>query len=153
MTIQINPAVVVPTSLEIVGAPEGSIKPEETVELSVVYTPTDADVEKIIWTSSDPEVATVVSTSFNTAKVTALTNGSVIITASIAGYPEISAQCSITVYDQLTDILGIEADNNGKYVVYSQTGVMVLSTKDARKLNNLTNGIYIINGKKVFVRK
>lgn len=43
--------------------------------------------------------------------------------------------------------------NDGIYRVYNLQGVNVLNTKDASEVNNLNNGIYIINGKKVMVRK
>lgn len=43
---------------------------------------------------------------------------------------------------------------DGKYVVYSLDGVMILSTDNAANLKNLESGrMYIINGKKVLVRK
>ena len=39
------------------------------------------------------------------------------------------------------------------YRVYNLNGVMMLQTRDASELKNLNNGLYIINGKKVNLRK
>ena len=50
-------------------------------------------------------------------------------------------------------ISGVEADANGLYNVYSMSGVNIISTKDIQKVKDLDNGIYIINGKKVMIRK
>ncbi|MCH5241143.1 MAG: leucine-rich repeat protein [Muribaculaceae bacterium] len=59
---------------------------------------------------------------------------------------------SITI-EEASGIAGIYADADGYYNVYKVSGEKVLSTKDASKLKNLENGIYIINGKKVMLRK
>lgn len=42
---------------------------------------------------------------------------------------------------------------DGTYTVYSLQGVRLMNTKDASMLNNLTPGIYVINGRKVIIRK
>lgn len=51
---------------------------------------------------------------------------------------------------------GIEAivapEANGIFKAYNISGVKVLETKDANEINNLPKGIYIVNGKKVFVK-
>lgn len=51
-----------------------------------------------------------------------------------------------------TGIYGIQAVD-GRYEVYTIAGVRVLSTDNAAALNALENGLYIINGKKVLIRK
>ena len=49
----------------------------------------------------------------------------------------------------VAEILGVE----GACKVYNLNGVLVLDTENAADLNQLENGIYIINGKKVMIRK
>ena len=55
--------------------------------------------------------------------------------------------------DTTTGIAGIEADANGNYNVYGINGVNVMNTNNAGELKNLNKGLYIINGKKVSIRK
>ena len=42
---------------------------------------------------------------------------------------------------------------DGRFVVYNLNGVMILDTDNGADLNSLENGIYVINGKKVMIRK
>lgn len=56
------------------------------------------------------------------------------------------------VIEKTSGISGIEADENGGYVVYNMTGVRVLETSDKDNLNQLAKGLYIINGVKVVVK-
>lgn len=53
------------------------------------------------------------------------------------------------------DVKGIESDLKVEnvYAVYNLQGVKVMTTKDVNNLNTLSNGVYIINGKKVMLRK
>lgn len=51
----------------------------------------------------------------------------------------------------VNDIFADEAVNG--YEVYDLSGVKVLSTRNADEVNALPNGLYIINGKKVMIRK
>lgn len=46
----------------------------------------------------------------------------------------------------------VPADADGYYRVYNTNGVMLLETRDASRLAELTPGLYIINGKKVIIR-
>lgn len=48
---------------------------------------------------------------------------------------------------------GIENDTEGRYVVYTATGIRVLDTKDPADLQTLTPGLYIVNGRKILVTK
>ena len=47
----------------------------------------------------------------------------------------------------------ISDSDNGLYKVYNLQGVNVMNTENKADLNNLDKGLYIINGKKVVVRK
>lgn len=69
------------------------------------------------------------------------------ITAVYAGGME-SEPVSIEV---VTDIRNIESDGTSVYNVYTLDGVQVL--KNAKDLNSLHRGVYIINGKKVMINK
>lgn len=55
-----------------------------------------------------------------------------------------------------TDIGGVESiveePVNGIYDVYNLNGVKLLETKDVNDINNLSKGIYIVNGKKVLIK-
>ena len=55
--------------------------------------------------------------------------------------------------DTTTGINGIGADANGNYSVFGINGVNVMNTNNASDLNGLNSGLYIINGKKVIIRK
>ncbi len=48
-------------------------------------------------------------------------------------------------------IMGITADPVNGFMVYNMNGVLIMQTKEANDLKSLANGIYIINGKKVFL--
>lgn len=58
-----------------------------------------------------------------------------------------------TVDPNASGINGIKADANGKYTVYNLAGIVVMRDADAADLRNLPNGLYIVNGKKVALRK
>ena len=48
-------------------------------------------------------------------------------------------------------INGVKADPTYGYRVYNFSGILVKQTQDASELKSLENGLYIINGKKVFL--
>lgn len=52
--------------------------------------------------------------------------------------------------EDTTGVNGIVAAENGKYVVYNMSGYKVLETENAEDLKQLANGLYIINGVKVY---
>lgn len=56
-------------------------------------------------------------------------------------------------FDKNAAIDSIIADENGKFTVVTVDGRIVLTEADASMLNSLSTGFYIINGKKVFIRK
>lgn len=64
------------------------------------------------------------------------------------------AEFTVTIaYADESGVSAIVDAQDGKYVVYNVNGVMVLSTDNVSDLNKLDNGLYIVNGKKVLVRK
>ena len=68
--------------------------------LSATINPTDATITDILWTSSNPQVATV----DQSGMVTALSEGTAIITATIIDGSEVSASCNVTVNNVETKI-------------------------------------------------
>lgn len=59
---------------------------------------------------------------------------------------------SITFGDETTGISNIFGNNDGVIKVYNLKGVNVINTTNASDLNNLSKGLYIINGKKVVIK-
>lgn len=71
-----------------------------TVQLSVIAQPQNADNKRVYWKSSNPDIATVNWGGIVTAK----SSGKAIITAVSIENPEISADCEITVRQPLESI-------------------------------------------------
>lgn len=68
--------------------------------------------------------------------------------------PEVSVSINVAADGSITT--GIDSINNmndGIYRVYNLMGMKVLESKDASSIRNLNSGLYIVNGKKVFIRK
>ena len=89
-----------------------TISVKDALQLTATVLPFDASVQEVEWASSDPSVATVNAE----GSVLGMKNGNALITASVKGYPQISASCTVTVaagaqYDvyDLTDDLANEA--------------------------------------------
>lgn len=116
------------------------------------------------WTSEDQNVASVDQFGI----VEAHSEGTTTITVTCGS---VKAICEVTVQQQQkedpdepgtdepgTDNPGtdsiheIKADSTGKYHVYSLNGMHVLTTTDLNSLGRLSQGIYIVNGKKVYIR-
>lgn len=55
------------------------------------------------------------------------------------------------VYDP-TDIADVVAEGENGWVVYDMSGVKVMETKDAQRLESLPKGLYIINGVKTILK-
>lgn len=51
-----------------------------------------------------------------------------------------------------TGIENIQADSNGNFVIYNLNGHHITTTKDLNSVQNLPQGVYVINGKKVLIR-
>ena len=104
-----------------------------SVQLVATVAPYDADEQTVVWTSSDEAVATVDANGV----VTAVGAGEATITATCG---EVSATCVVTVtIEQGIANLEVEADA----VIYDLTG---------RRVEKMEKGIYIVNGKKVYVK-
>ena len=71
------------------------LRPQEAASLQVSYEPWDATDRAVTWSSSDPAVATVDETGL----VTALANGTAVITAQVGGK---TASCTVDVADRNT---------------------------------------------------
>ncbi len=57
------------------------------------------------------------------------------------------------VYDCTSaGVKNLISDDNGLYTVYSLLGNMVLKTTHKSEIYNLPKGIYIVNGKKIYIR-
>ena len=69
------------------------------------------------------------------------------------GKQYVNGELYTTYVNTTTGIANVVAAEDGKYVVYNVNGVLVLSTENAADLNLLEGGLYIVNGKKVLVRK
>ena len=109
-----------------------------SVQLVATVAPYDADDMTITWTSSDETVATVDANGV----VTSVAPGTATITATTAN--GVSATCVVTVV-YAEGIETIETEENA--VIYTITGKSVQGS-----LKSLERGIYIVNGKKVYVK-
>ena len=110
----------------------------DSVQLVATVAPENAEDQTITWSSSDEAVATVDANGV----VTSVAPGTATITATAAN--GVSATCVVTVV-YAEGIESIEADEN--VVIYTITGKSVQGN-----LNSLERGIYIVNGKKVYVK-
>ena len=108
---------------------------DATLALNVTVLPEYALDKTVTWSTSNAEVATV----DENGVVTALANGVVTITAT--AFDGAKAECVVTVKD-IPD--GIEnVDNDADTVIYDLSG---------RRVTEMTEGIYIVNGKKVVIK-
>lgn len=51
-----------------------------------------------------------------------------------------------------TGIEDVTSDSANRYIVYNLYGILVMNTMEKSDLNKLSRGIYIVNGKKVFIK-
>ncbi len=63
--------------------------------------------------------------------------------------PEVTATFTI----QTSGIDGVISDNASVYEVYNLQGISIMSTTDKSAIDDLNEGLYIINGKKVYINK
>ena len=129
----------IPVSEIILNYTELTLKVGESVELTATVLPENATDPAISWKSSNTKVATI-----RRKVVEAKAEGTAIITAKAA---DMEVTCVVTV--TLTD--GI--DNVGEeqqLTIYDITGRLV--RQNAKSLEGLKQGIYIINGKKVVLK-
>ena len=109
-----------------------------TVQLEATVAPEDAEDKTITWTTSDEKVATVDAD----GKVTAVANGTAVITATAANGK--TATCTIVVAIPEDEDNGIESiEVEGNAVIYDIHG---------RRVEKMEKGFYIVNGKNVLVK-
>lgn len=117
----------------------------DTFQLTATVTPSDATNQKLEWSSSDEEVATVDENGL----VTVVSAGTCTITVKTTDGSNLSATCTLTA---TSGIASVVLDNNNN-VVYSISGRVVLKNAPASAVRNLEEGIYVVNGKKVYIRR
>ena len=118
---------------------------------SKVY-PTTLD-QSVTWESSDPTIVKVASN----GKIKGVKAGTAIITCT-SNATGLSATCKVTVVKaaaapSLEDVTDIEEKSAlaEEFDVYDLNGRKVLDK--ATSLDGLSNGVYIVNGKKIVVKK
>lgn len=137
-TILASSISVYPTSFE--------LEPGESVTLGAQILPAIASQQKLIWSSSDSSVASVDDSGY----VKANKVGSADITVSTTDGSGLKTSSKITV----TKPSGInEVYNQGNITVYSADGVLLFKDVNASILDDLDEGLYIVNGKKVMIKK
>ena len=131
---------------------EVSIVKGKTVTLTPTVYPTTLSDKSVTWESSDEAVATVTG-----GKVKGIGAGTATITCTSVA-TGLSATCQVTVTassgtrsldgdDETTDIEAVGEGEIKPYDVYDLSGRMVLH--QVTSLDGLSNGVYIVNGKKV----
>ncbi|MDE5849326.1 MAG: Ig-like domain-containing protein [Muribaculaceae bacterium] len=123
-----------------VGTPVSAITlDKETIEiakgaeaqLTATVAPENAFVKDLTWSSSDEKVATV----DQTGKVKAIEGGSAVITVASAAYPEIKAECKVTVTIPVSGLAIWDEDDN----VLDGTHSLALHTGDEYTLTEVVS--------------
>ncbi len=70
-----------------------TISEKDALQLTATVLPFNAKAQEVEWSSSDSSVATV----SDTGSVLGVKNGTAVITATVKGYPNVSASCTVTV--------------------------------------------------------
>ncbi len=119
----------------------------EAVKLSAKCVPANASFTAVEWSSSNENVVTVDIF----GNVTKIADGEAIITASTTDGSDLSATCKIV--NPGAGIEDVTAPSDcGEYSVHNLQGILVLKTDDIQKIKQLPVGIYIVNGKKIFIK-
>ncbi len=87
------PAGVVPTSITLDPSGSAFVKIGDTLQITASVQPSDASDKTVSWTSSDPAVASVDANGL----VTAVSEGTAVITVTSNANPSVTAQISVTV--------------------------------------------------------
>ncbi len=121
-----------------------SLTAGETFQIVAEVLPTNATNKSIIWRSTDSNTATISATGL----VTAVHKGTSLIYATSAENNKIVANCFVTVKADPSGINDVTASENEEedLVVYRLDGTRVHD-------KHLSPGIYIINGRKVVVKR
>ena len=111
----------------------------ETLQLYATALPDDATNKTLVWKSSDEEICVVTQSGL----LIAMNEGKAVITV-VPQYGAGQAQCSVTVWNEVTTIEDIQIDHQSNAPIYDVTG---------RKVSRVVkNHLYIQNGKK-FIAK
>lgn len=123
-----------------------SMEAGDRIQLIATVLPENADVKTVTWSSSDDSKVMVSS---NGIVVCLSSEGSAIVTATANDTSGIFASCIITCTTSIDDVV----ENGRDYSVYTLTGVKVLSNiTSISSIKKLPAGIYVVNGKKVYVK-
>jgi len=115
-----------------------TIKPNTTLQLSATFFPENATVKELTWTSSNQNVATV----DNTGKVTAIAEGSAIITATHLVNTAVSATCEVTV--AWTTLNSVSGEVSGIWEKNSTVNVTGHITVPAGKTLTIEEGVQVL---------
>lgn len=124
---------------------EAMISINEGIRLNPEIMPVYAS-QDLEWSSSAPEVASV-----SNGLVFGVKQGTAIITAKTTDGSNLSATCEITVTEQ-SGVEEIETVSD-TVTVYDIMGRLIFADKDKEMLDTLESGIYIVNGKKMLLKK
>ncbi len=100
----------------------------ESLQLSAIVLPANADDKTVIWTSSNPSVVTVSSNGL----VTAISAGNATITARTADGSNLSATCAVTVKQLATSI----SLNNTNATIYTGNTLQLTATVSPSTTSN-----------------
>ena len=100
-------------------------------QLTATVAPENAFVKDLTWSSSDEKIATV----DQTGKVKAIEGGSAVITVASAAYPEIKAECKVTVTIPVSGLAILDEDDN----VLDSTHSLALITGDEYTLTEVVS--------------
>lgn len=112
--------------------------------LSATVLPEDATNKTITWKSSNTDIATVTQD----GEVTVLNKGNATITATANDGSGKFATCEV---DVVTSVESLLADG-GTLDVYTVDGILLIRNADAEQIRNLSKGVYLIGGNKIFIR-
>lgn len=111
----------------------------------------DLNDSNIVWTSSNPKVATV-----NNGKVTAITNGTTVITASVNGY---SSTCLVTVSSDYVALNGISLNMSKVDVLVGDSSNLSVSFNPSNASNkdvvwtSSNSSVVSVDGGKIIGKK
>jgi len=125
-----------------------TISEHQGIELQADIAPVYAS-QDITWSSSDKTVATVAD-----GIVQGMKPGKTTITATTTDGSGLKAICEITV-TAASDVFEISDTFNESHTVtvFDLLGNLLLKDADSEALRNLDNGIYIVNGRKIYLIK
>ena len=143
----------------IISMSEFSLKRSRTNMLTATVYPTDLADKSVIWESSDTQIATVTSK----GKVKGIAAGTATITCTSVA-TGLKGTCTVTVLstsearsmigddDELTGLKELESPAVAEpFDVYDLSGRKVLH--QVTSLDGLSEGVYIVNGKKILKKK